>query len=158
MYNFALNHNSHYLQFSERFSLEACLKVLKWNMSAWAIADWRCLALVRRHMFVTDSRPVLGCMSYGSDTWAKWVLNEDKSLPLLKAAWDAGIQTWDTADIYSNVTQNSFPFSNTGRFGNDFAKGNWEIQDSSWEIGYSYEMLWNSSWWSLWWNARPWSS
>lgn len=42
-------------------------------------------------------------MSYGSDAWAKWVLNEDKSLPLLKAAWDAGIQTWDTADIYSNV-------------------------------------------------------
>lgn len=46
---------------------------------------------------------VLGCMSYGADVWAKWVLNEDKSLPLLKAAWDAGIQTWDTADIYSNV-------------------------------------------------------
>jgi aryl-alcohol dehydrogenase-like predicted oxidoreductase len=46
---------------------------------------------------------VLGCMSYGSDTWAKWVLNEDKALPLLKAAWDAGIQTWDTADMYSNV-------------------------------------------------------
>lgn len=43
-------------------------------------------------------------MSYGTDAWAKWVLNEDKSLPLLKAAWDAGIQTWDTADIYSNVT------------------------------------------------------
>jgi aryl-alcohol dehydrogenase-like predicted oxidoreductase len=46
---------------------------------------------------------VLGCMSYGTDTWAKWVLNEDKSLLLLKAAWDNGIQTWDTADIYSNV-------------------------------------------------------
>jgi aryl-alcohol dehydrogenase-like predicted oxidoreductase len=42
-------------------------------------------------------------MSYGSDTWADWVLNEDKALPLLKAAWDAGIQTWDTADMYSNV-------------------------------------------------------
>jgi aryl-alcohol dehydrogenase-like predicted oxidoreductase len=42
-------------------------------------------------------------MSYGSDNWAKWVLNEDESLPLLKAAWDAGIQTWDTADGYSNV-------------------------------------------------------
>jgi aryl-alcohol dehydrogenase-like predicted oxidoreductase len=42
-------------------------------------------------------------MSYGSDTWAKWVLNEDKALPLLKAAWDAGIQTWDTANVYSNV-------------------------------------------------------
>ena len=47
---------------------------------------------------------VLGCMSYGSDTWQKWVLNEDKALPLLKAAWDAGIQTWDTANVYSNVS------------------------------------------------------
>jgi aryl-alcohol dehydrogenase-like predicted oxidoreductase len=56
------------------------------------------------HNFLT---PVLGCMSYGTDTWAKWVLNEDKSLPLLKAAWDAGIQTWDTADIYSNVLPTS---------------------------------------------------
>jgi len=42
-------------------------------------------------------------MSYGSDTWQKWVLNEDKALPLFKAAWDAGIQTWDTANVYSNV-------------------------------------------------------
>ena len=43
-------------------------------------------------------------MSYGSDAnWQKWVLNEDKALPLLKAAWDAGIQTWDTANVYSNV-------------------------------------------------------
>jgi len=42
-------------------------------------------------------------MSYGTDTWGKWVLNEEESLPLLKAAWDAGIQTWDTADVYSNV-------------------------------------------------------
>jgi aryl-alcohol dehydrogenase-like predicted oxidoreductase len=42
-------------------------------------------------------------MSYGHDGWADWVLNEDKALPLMKAAWDAGIQTWDTADIYSNV-------------------------------------------------------
>jgi len=42
-------------------------------------------------------------MSYGSEEWAKWVLPEEQSLPLLKAAWDAGIQTWDTADVYSNV-------------------------------------------------------
>jgi len=46
---------------------------------------------------------VLGCMSYGSSKWADWVLDEEKALPLLKAAWDAGIQTWDTADMYSNV-------------------------------------------------------
>jgi aryl-alcohol dehydrogenase-like predicted oxidoreductase len=42
-------------------------------------------------------------MSYGSSKWAEWVLEEEKALPLLKAAWDAGIQTWDTADMYSNV-------------------------------------------------------
>ena len=43
-------------------------------------------------------------MSYGDEKWAGWVLNEDKSLPLLKAAYDAGINTWDTADVYSNGT------------------------------------------------------
>ena len=42
-------------------------------------------------------------MSYGTDKWAEWVVKEDEALPLLKAAWDAGIQTWDTADVYSNV-------------------------------------------------------
>lgn len=41
-------------------------------------------------------------MSYGDPRWAGWVKNEEESLPLLKAAWDAGINTWDTANIYSN--------------------------------------------------------
>jgi len=48
------------------------------------------------------SNPILGCMSFGSDEWGKWVINEDKALPLLKAAWDLGVTTWDTANIYSN--------------------------------------------------------
>jgi len=48
------------------------------------------------------SRIILGCMSYGTDTWGNWVLKESEALPLFKAAWDAGIQTWDTADVYSN--------------------------------------------------------
>ena len=48
------------------------------------------------------SVPILGCMSYGSSKWLPWVLDEDKSLPLLKAAYDMGINTWDTADVYSN--------------------------------------------------------
>lgn len=41
-------------------------------------------------------------MSYGSSKWAEWVLNEEESLPILKAAYDAGINSWDTADVYSN--------------------------------------------------------
>jgi len=48
------------------------------------------------------SVPILGAMSFGSDKWAPWVINEDKALPLLKAAWDLGITTWDTANVYSN--------------------------------------------------------
>ena len=35
-------------------------------------------------------------MSYGSSEWQQWVLNEDEALPLLKHAYDAGLNTWDT--------------------------------------------------------------
>ncbi|KAJ9630916.1 CSG1/SUR1-like protein [Taxawa tesnikishii (nom. ined.)] len=41
-------------------------------------------------------------MSYGSSDWQGWILNEDEALPLLKHAYDCGINTWDTADVYSN--------------------------------------------------------
>lgn len=42
------------------------------------------------------SRVILGAMSYGSKEWLEWVLEEDEALPLLKHAYDAGINTWDT--------------------------------------------------------------
>jgi aryl-alcohol dehydrogenase-like predicted oxidoreductase len=48
------------------------------------------------------SIPNLGAMSFGSPAWLPWVLDEEKSLPLLKAAYDRGLNTWDTANIYSN--------------------------------------------------------
>jgi len=48
------------------------------------------------------SKIILGGMSYGSSDWAGWVLNEGEALPLLKAAFDRGINTWDTANVYSN--------------------------------------------------------
>jgi len=48
------------------------------------------------------SVPILGAMSFGSDKWAPWVINEDKAIPLLKAAWDRGVTTIDTANVYSN--------------------------------------------------------
>lgn len=35
-------------------------------------------------------------MSYGSKEWQEWVLEEDEALPLLKYAYDVGINTWDT--------------------------------------------------------------
>ncbi|EJU03370.1 Aldo/keto reductase [Dacryopinax primogenitus] len=48
------------------------------------------------------SLPIVGCMSFGSSQWSDWVLDEDKALPLLKAAWDRGVTTLDTANVYSN--------------------------------------------------------
>lgn len=35
-------------------------------------------------------------MSFGSSEWQEWVVNEDEALPLLKHAYDCGINTWDT--------------------------------------------------------------
>ena len=48
------------------------------------------------------SVPVLGAMSFGEPSWNSWVIDESKAMPLLKAAYDRGLNTWDTADIYSN--------------------------------------------------------
>lgn len=48
------------------------------------------------------SRLILGCMSYGSPEWQGWVLPEEESLKHIKAAYDAGINTFDTANVYSN--------------------------------------------------------
>ncbi|GAA6026992.1 hypothetical protein JCM8097_006022 [Rhodosporidiobolus ruineniae] len=48
------------------------------------------------------SKIILGCMSYGNKGWADWVLEEEESLKHFKAAYDLGINTWDTANVYSN--------------------------------------------------------
>ncbi|KAF2277344.1 aldo-keto reductase-like protein [Westerdykella ornata] len=48
------------------------------------------------------SVPVLGAMSIGDKKWQPWVIEEDEALPLLKQAYDRGITTWDTANVYSN--------------------------------------------------------
>ncbi|KAK9383357.1 Aldo/keto reductase [Kockiozyma suomiensis] len=48
------------------------------------------------------SVPILGCMSFGFKEWQDWVLEEEAALPILKAAYDMGVTTWDTANLYSN--------------------------------------------------------
>jgi len=47
------------------------------------------------------SRLCLGMMSYGSKQWREWVLNEEEAKPFVKRAMDAGINFFDTADVYS---------------------------------------------------------
>jgi len=48
------------------------------------------------------SRIILGCMSYGTPEWEKWVLPEEESIKIIKAAYDAGINAFDTSNVYSN--------------------------------------------------------
>ncbi|KAG9048191.1 hypothetical protein FS837_000537 [Tulasnella sp. UAMH 9824] len=48
------------------------------------------------------SRLILGCMSYGSPEWQPWVLGEAEGLEQIKAAYDLGINAFDTANAYSN--------------------------------------------------------
>lgn len=48
------------------------------------------------------SNPILGAMSFGDPRWLPWCLDEAEALPILKAAFDLGINTWDTANNYSN--------------------------------------------------------
>ena len=47
------------------------------------------------------SRLCLGMMSYGSKQWRAWVLEEEEAKPFVKRALDAGINFFDTADVYS---------------------------------------------------------
>jgi aryl-alcohol dehydrogenase-like predicted oxidoreductase len=48
------------------------------------------------------SRIGLGMMSYGDRSFREWVLSEADALPLVEASVDAGINFFDTADVYSS--------------------------------------------------------
>jgi 1-deoxyxylulose-5-phosphate synthase len=48
------------------------------------------------------SRLCFGCMTYGTPKWRPWVLDEAASRPFFRRAWDAGINFFDTADMYSD--------------------------------------------------------
>src|ERR1700748_3527869 len=52
------------------------------------------------------SRLCVGCMTFGiADRGAhSWTLDEDKSRPLIKQALEAGINFFDTANVYSDGT------------------------------------------------------
>ena len=47
------------------------------------------------------SRICLGTMTYGSKKWREWVLEEQEAQPFYRRALEAGINFFDTADVYS---------------------------------------------------------
>jgi aryl-alcohol dehydrogenase-like predicted oxidoreductase len=48
------------------------------------------------------SRICLGTMTYGTTKWRDWVLDEEAARPFIQQALEAGINFFDTADMYSN--------------------------------------------------------
>lgn len=51
------------------------------------------------------SKVILGAMSYGDPSQGNpWTLSEEQAIPLLYHAYQRGINTWDTADIYGQGT------------------------------------------------------
>ena len=47
------------------------------------------------------SRIALGMMTFGTPQWRAWVRPEEQALPVVRRALDAGINVFDTADMYS---------------------------------------------------------
>jgi aryl-alcohol dehydrogenase (NADP+) len=59
------------------------------------------------------SRICLGLMSYaqvnaGDKKWHEWMLNQDESEPFIKQALDAGINFFDTAEVYTDGRSEEF--------------------------------------------------
>jgi 1-deoxyxylulose-5-phosphate synthase len=67
---------------------------------------------------VKVSRLCLGTMTYGSPAWRPWILDEPVSRPFIKRALDAGINFFDSADMYSKGASEEV----LGRAISDFAK------------------------------------
>jgi len=68
---------------------------------------------------LTVSRICLGCMSFGDGTRGQhgWALDEDSSRPIFRQALEAGINFFDTANVYSGGVSEEI----TGRALRDFA-------------------------------------
>lgn len=67
---------------------------------------------------VRVSRICLGCMSYGSPEWRPWVLDEAAARPFFRRAVEAGINFFDTADVYSQGVSEEV----TGKALHEFAR------------------------------------
>jgi aryl-alcohol dehydrogenase-like predicted oxidoreductase len=64
------------------------------------------------------SRLCLGCMTYGTPAWRPWVLDEQAARPFFRRAVEAGINFFDTSNMYSLGVSEEV----TGRALRDFAR------------------------------------
>ena len=69
------------------------------------------------------SKICLGTMTYGDPRWRDWVLDETASMPFFRAAIEAGINFFDTADMYSTGASEIV----TGKALKEYAAGREEV-------------------------------
>ena len=72
---------------------------------------------------LTVLRICLGTMTYGTKKWREWVLDEEESKPFYRRAIEAGINFFDTADMYSLGVSEEV----TGRALKEFAASREEV-------------------------------
>ncbi|XMA14644.1 hypothetical protein WAI453_007435 [Rhynchosporium graminicola] len=48
------------------------------------------------------SNPIFGGLSIGDSKWDQWILDKEEAMVVLNEAYNRGITTWDTANVYSN--------------------------------------------------------
>jgi 1-deoxyxylulose-5-phosphate synthase len=70
------------------------------------------------HTGLEVSRICLGMMTYGTPQWRPWVLDEEAARPLVRQAFELGINFFDTADVYSAGLSEQL----LGRFLREFGK------------------------------------
>jgi aryl-alcohol dehydrogenase-like predicted oxidoreductase len=64
------------------------------------------------------SRICLGCMTYGDPGWRPWVLGEEAAQPFFRAAVEAGVNFFDTANMYSRGVSEEITGRALRRFAN----------------------------------------
>ncbi|MGH7500470.1 MAG: aldo/keto reductase [Longimicrobiales bacterium] len=64
------------------------------------------------------SRICLGCMTYGDPAWRPWILDEDAAQPFFRAAIEAGINFFDTSNMYSRGMSEEITGRALRRYGN----------------------------------------
>ena len=80
---------------------------------------------------VKVSRICLGCMTYGSRKWREWVLDEQESRPLIRQAIEAGINFFDTADMYSVGVSEEILGARSGSLGRRATGWSWAPRSST---------------------------
>jgi 1-deoxyxylulose-5-phosphate synthase len=64
------------------------------------------------------SRIALGMMTFGTNQWRPWVLDEEEARPIVRRAVELGINVFDTADMYSAGVSEEI----TGRLVREYAQ------------------------------------